>query len=71
MEEIGLANRFVDLAPDLHVHRHAWIVSDAARVDEPERAPGPIGLGEMAIPRRSGFFRNDGAVVADDSVEQR
>ena len=33
--------------------------------------PGPIGLREMAVARRSRFLRNDRAVVSDDAVEQR
>src|SRR6185295_16759316 len=69
--QIRFADRLTDLTADLDVHWRARIVGDAAGVDEPEMTPGPIGLREVAIARRAGFLGDDGAVVADDAIEER
>src|SRR5262249_42570461 len=70
-QQIRFADRFIDLATNLDVHRHARIIGNAAGIDEPERTPGPVGLGKMAVARGARFFGDDRAVVADDPVEQR
>src|SRR4029079_43442 len=69
--QIRFADRFIDLTADLDVHWRAWIVGDAAGVKEPEITPGPIGLREVPITRGTGFLGHDGAVVADDAIEER
>src|SRR5205085_11850478 len=67
--------RFVDclqnLALDLEVHRDPWIVGQSAGVDEPELTPIPVGARKMPITRRSSLLTDDGAVLADDAIEQR
>src|SRR3954452_22630378 len=70
-QEVSFANRFVHLAADLDVHWQPRIVGDSAGVHEPELTTRPVGLREMPIARRPGFFRDDGAVIADDAVEER
>ena len=42
-----------------------------AGVDERERAPGPFGVGVMAVARHAGQVVHDGIAMADDAVEER
>jgi hypothetical protein len=68
-QQVGLADRLVHLSSNLDVHRKTWIVRDAAGVDKPKLAAGPIGLREVPISSRACFLGDDGAVVADNAIE--
>src|SRR5688500_4577780 len=69
-EKIGLLDCLHHLTLDLDVHRNPWIVGEPAGVHEPELTAVPLGAREMPVARGPGFVAYNGAVVADDAVEQ-
>src|SRR6476619_7098181 len=70
-EEISFSDCLHHLPADFQVHRNTRIVSNAARIHEPELSPTPFGHGEMTIARRSRLLAHDCTVIANDPVEQR
>ena len=69
-QQIGLANRLDDLAPDLEVHRNVRIVGQPAGIHQPELPAVPVRAREMAIARGARLVADDRAVIADDAVEK-
>ena len=69
-QQVGFFDRLQYLPLDLDVHRDARVVGQTTCVDQPELATIPFGAREMPVARSASLLADDGAILANDAVEQ-
>src|SRR3954467_9485250 len=70
-QQVRLFNCLEDLSLDLYIHGHPRIVSESARINQPELTPVPIRASEVTVTRGASFVAHDCAVLTNDAVEKR